>query len=234
MTSPLEGPEIVWSKLWGSVYALRWLFAAAFVAWTIAAVCRAMPWVDYAESVIGTLIIATFMAAVGVRTSLSAATATRAMAVTIGVWLGAWIVDIVLAFFLMGLDFGFHLGHPDARDDGNHAVPVWLFSGSWPYAWAVMTYGFYVVATLLLVADTRLRFDRIAGRMTSGRVATAVDTLIHGKPDRSLARSIGADRRTGAGPVRSRRLIPGRDRSVDREWPGAPPRRSTRARAASG
>ena len=37
-------------------------------------------------------------------------------------------------------------------------------------------------ATLFLVVDTRLRFDRIAGRMTAGRVATAVDAVIHGRP----------------------------------------------------
>ena len=89
LTSPLEGPEIVRAKLWGSLHALRWLFVAAFVAWTIAALGGAMSWRDYAESVIGTVIVAAFMAAVGVRTSLSAATATRAMAITLGVWLGA-------------------------------------------------------------------------------------------------------------------------------------------------
>jgi hypothetical protein len=40
----------------------------------------------------------------------------------------------------------------------------------------------YLVLTLVLVADTGLRFDRLAGRMAGGRVATAVDRLIHGKP----------------------------------------------------
>jgi ABC-type transport system involved in multi-copper enzyme maturation permease subunit len=181
LTSPLEGREIVRAKLLGSLHALRWLFAAAFVAWTIAALCGAMPWHEYAQSVIGTAIVAAFMAAVGVRTSLSAATATRAMAITIGVWLVALVVDVVLAALLTGLTFlliSFTMGLATL---GTSGLPRWLLS-SIPYIWAVTAYGLYVVATLLLVADTRLRFDRIAGRMTSGRVATAVDRLIHGRP----------------------------------------------------
>jgi len=181
LTSPLEGPEIIRAKLWGSLHALRWLFAAAFVAWTIAAWFGTMPWADYAESVIGTGILAAFMAAVGVRTSLSAATATRAMEITIGVWLGAWVVDVVLSSLLMGILFFVVLVTVGLATMGTFAPPAWLMSLA-PYAWAVLTYGFYVVATLLLVADTRLRFDRLAGRMTAGRVATALDTLIHGRP----------------------------------------------------
>ncbi len=181
LTSPLEGTEIVRAKLWGSLHALRWLFVAAFVAWSIAAVCGAMPWGDYADSVIGTGIIAAFMAAVGVRTSLSAATATRAMAITLGVWLGAWVVDLVLSALLIGIVFLILLITVGFATMGTFAPPAWLV---WlaPYSWYATTYGLYILATLLVVADTRLRFDRIAGRMTAGRVATAVDTLIHGRP----------------------------------------------------
>ena len=49
---------------------------------------------------------------------------------------------------------------------------------------------FYLAAALILILDTRLRFDRLAGRMTGGRVETAVDHLIHGRhrspPDGAL------------------------------------------------
>jgi hypothetical protein len=181
LTSPLEGPEIIWAKLWGSLHALRWLFAAAAVAWTIAALFKEMTLGDYADSLIGTLIIAAFMAAVGVRTSLSAATATRAMAITLGVWLGAWVADVVLSALLIGIVSLVVLVTFGIATMGTFSVPVWLVS-TVPYAWYAIAYGFYVVATLLLVADTRLRFDRLAGRMTAGRVATAIDRLVHGKP----------------------------------------------------
>jgi predicted transcriptional regulator len=50
------------------------------------------------------------------------------------------------------------------------------------YLWPVTTNGLYLAITLTLIADTRLRFDRIAGRMTGGRVATAVDAVFHGRP----------------------------------------------------
>ena len=157
--------------------ALRWLFLAAFVAWTLAAVCGAMPWVDYAKSVHGTLIIAAFMAAVGLRTSLAAATATRAMAITLGVWLGSYVVVLVLSFIPVVV-VSLFVFVTNLATTGTFGPPFWLLS-VWPDAWAVTFYALYAVATLLVVADTRLRFDRIAGRMTAGRVARAVDTLIH-------------------------------------------------------
>ena len=37
LTSPLDGREIVRGKLWGSLYALRGLILAAFLAWALAA-----------------------------------------------------------------------------------------------------------------------------------------------------------------------------------------------------
>jgi ABC-type transport system involved in multi-copper enzyme maturation permease subunit len=182
LTSPLEGAEIVRAKLWGSLHALRWLFAAAFIAWTIGAWFGTMPWTDYAKSVIGTGIIAAFMAAVGVRTSLSAATATRAMAITIGIWMVAWVVDIVVSAVFMGLlMFGVVVTVGLATMGTFAPPPAWAMKLA-PIIWNTLNYGFYVLATVVLVADTRLRFDRIAGRMTAGRVATAVDRLIHGRP----------------------------------------------------
>ena len=57
-------------------------------------------------------------------------------------------------------------------------------------AWPVATYGLYVLATLLLVADTRLRFDRISGRMTGGKVATAVRQFDTTAPGRRWLRAM--------------------------------------------
>ena len=71
LTSPLEGTEIVRGKLWGSLYALRRLFAATFWAWTVALACGAMSGWDYLTQVAETLIVGAFLAAVGVRTSLT-------------------------------------------------------------------------------------------------------------------------------------------------------------------
>ena len=47
-------------------------------------------------------------------------------------------------------------------------------------SWPLTTNLLYLFATLLIVSDTRLRFDRIAGRMTEGRMAVAPDRMIHG------------------------------------------------------
>jgi hypothetical protein len=181
LTSPLEGREIVRAKLWGSLHALRWLFVATVLAWTVAVASGALSWDDYAGALIGTGVIATFLAAVGVRTSLAAATATRAMAITIGVWLGARVVVAILAGIGISVAFLLILFTFALASGGMFAPPPWL-RPIMNLAWPVMTNGIYLAATLLLVADTRLRFDRLAGRMTAGRVATAVDAVIHGRP----------------------------------------------------
>jgi ABC-type transport system involved in multi-copper enzyme maturation permease subunit len=181
LTSPLEGRAIIWGKLRGSLHALRWLLAATLLAWTLAALCGAIRPDDYAETVLETMAVATFMAAVGVRTSLSAATATRAMVITIGVWLGASVVVTITAgmLFLVGgalVWLTLQLAAP-----GSVSFPAWMISAG-RYLWPALNDAIYLVITLMLVADTGLRFDRLAGRMAGGRMATAVDRLIHGKP----------------------------------------------------
>jgi ABC-type transport system involved in multi-copper enzyme maturation permease subunit len=232
LTSPLGGREIVWAKLWGSLHALRWLFAATFLTWSIAALCdlrlsnadaitmigvsarelvRAWPWgnlitlrwlvaagflawsiasvggallsSDFLLRTLGTCVLAAFMAAVGVRTSLSAPTATRAMTITIGVWLCASLVATVLAVIVVGVLITLAMATVALATMGSFNIPTGWIGPVLGYTWSLTRYGIYVAATLMLVADTGLRFDRIAGRMTAGRVATAVDQLIHGKPD---------------------------------------------------
>jgi ABC-type transport system involved in multi-copper enzyme maturation permease subunit len=181
LTSPLEGREIVRAKLWGSLHAIRWLLAATLLAWSLAAVCGSIsPW-NYAVIVAYTAIATAFMAAVGVRTSLSAPTATRAMATTIGVWLGAWVAFRFLAGILLGIGFllvSISMQLATMGSFGPAPGTLRLIG----YAWPVTVDAVYLLATISIVADTRLRFDRIAGRMTAGRMATAIDRLIHGKP----------------------------------------------------
>jgi ABC-type transport system involved in multi-copper enzyme maturation permease subunit len=181
LTSPLDGSEIVWAKVWGSLHALRWLFAATLLAWTIAVSCTAMNLDTYVIAIVGTAINAAFMAAVGVRTSLAAPTATRAMALTIGIWLGAWVVVAFVSAIVIAVGFLIGIATIGMATMGNVAPPRWL-TGAMRYSWPIVTNGLYLMAALSLIADTRLRFDRLSGRMTAGRLATAVDAMIHGRP----------------------------------------------------
>src|SRR6185312_12591314 len=108
---------------------LRWLFAATLVAWTVAVLCGASSPSSYASEVAGTGILAAFMAAVGVRTSLSATTATRAMAITIGVWLGARILVAILAAIVIGLTLLLISITLSLASLGSFVPPRWLFTG---------------------------------------------------------------------------------------------------------
>jgi len=62
---------------------------AALWAWTLALICGAVTGGGYAYLLAETLICGAFMSAVGVRASLAFSTATRSMAVAVGVWLVA-------------------------------------------------------------------------------------------------------------------------------------------------
>ncbi len=79
LTSPLEGTEIVRGKLWGSLWALKWLVGSALLAWTITFALGGMFWPEYVEQLLGLAVIGPFMSAIGVRTSLHSSTATKAM-----------------------------------------------------------------------------------------------------------------------------------------------------------
>ena len=184
LTSPLLGIEIVRGKLWGSLYALKWLIGSALLAWTITFSMGGMFWPEYAEQLIGLALIGPFMAAVGVRTSLRSPTATRAMGITIGLWLGGYLLALAVALLACVLVITI-------------CVIGWLFaiqsglvtfnSRPWfPMSFRLGTdlvfYGQFLVGTILIVAETRIRFDRVAGRMTGGQAAVAIDRLIHGVP----------------------------------------------------
>ena len=185
LTSPLDGGEIVRGKLWGSLYALRGLIVASFAAWVLAAAAGAVPVGEAVEWGADVIVVGAFMAAVGVRTSLVCQTATRAMALTIGIRLGAFVVVGFFAF--LGLVAVTLLGNAARMALGEMGVmppqtAFWApvrFVIAWPVARGIG----YALATLLIVADTRLRFDRLAGRMTEGRAAVAVEGWVYGRPE---------------------------------------------------
>lgn len=185
LTSPLDAGSIIRAKVWGSLAALRWLAGAVVFAWVMAAVVGVSPVGEVVWMVIGLAVGGAFMAAVGVRTSLSCRTATRAMSVTIGVWLGSVVVFAVGAVVVLGTlaVFAFavsalaqQLGYP--LMGGLVGLPGFVLRHGWSAAVNALT----LLATLLVVADTRLRFDRLAGRQTEGAVAVALDDLIYAHP----------------------------------------------------
>jgi hypothetical protein len=53
-------------------------------------------------------------------------------------------------------------------------------------AWPLTMNSLYLLLTLLVFTDTRLRFDRIAGRMTQGGVAVAFDEFLYGRPEEPI------------------------------------------------
>lgn len=184
MTSPLDGSEIVLGKLWGSLHALRWLIGSALLAWTIAVSLGGLLLGEYVELVVELATLGTLTAAIGVRTSLRSSTATRAMGITIGIWLGAYLLGKALAGIVcvavasacvISWMFAVQAGVTTIR------TPPW-FPMSFRLGMDLVFYSLAIVSTILIVLETRLRFDRVAGRMTGGAAAVAVERLIHGRP----------------------------------------------------
>lgn len=184
LTSPLEGTEIVRGKLWGSLFALRWLFAATFWAWSLALACGAMSAGYYFFLLASSLVIGAFMAAIGVRTSLASATATKAMAVTIGIWLGAAAASAFVALVVTAVAhlIYFLLWLLAVQLNLAQWGPGPWFPISFGTAYVLVLLATYALATAMAVAEARVRFDRIAGRMAGGQVAIAVDQMLHGRP----------------------------------------------------
>lgn len=183
LTSPLEGREIVWSKLWGSLYALRWLVVAILYAWGVAVGFGAMrPW-PFLTTLVGTVTASAFLAAVGIRSSLSVSTATTSMAVTVGTWLGTLVGFTILSWMLVGIGalvcVVFWLS---ATQLGLTARPGPWFPVGGKTAAFLISNALYVGATISLSSETALRFDRLAGRMSAGRWAVTIDQALHGAP----------------------------------------------------
>ena len=207
LMSPLKPAEISVAKLAGSLHALRYLAAAMLLAWTLAAVVGALSAHDYVIWVIGNIVMCSFMAAVGVRFSLSMPTATRAMSWTIGVRLGVWIAVALVAIGIIGFVFlactsifallmSYGLIPANARP--------W-FPMSFGMGWELTTNLTMLLLTILIVVDTSFRFDRIAGRMAGGTLATTVDAMVHGTahqpvflPDEKAAKKARKEPRGGS------------------------------------
>src|SRR6516164_6160499 len=60
-----------------------------------------------------------------------------------------------------------------------------------PVAWPIVNDVVTALLTVLIVVEARLRFDRIAGRMSGGSVEQAVDAMIHGAPGRPVRLDAG-------------------------------------------
>ena len=182
LTSPLSGSEIIVGKVWGSLYALRWLLLAAWFAWIVAAGLGVITTVRACDLISRTLIEGAFMAAVGVRTSLQCNSATRAMSITIGIWLAAYFITGFGAGIIMvttvllcntALIIASQLGAVPPPTALWFPLPGYI-------AWPLAIHSLYLGAALSIVADTRLRFDRLAGRITEGEMAIALDKFLHG------------------------------------------------------
>jgi hypothetical protein len=68
-------------------------------------------------------------------------------------------------------------------------------------AWAILFNGIYLLVELLLISDTRLRFDRIAGRMTEGNTSIAFERMVYGEPNAPVFLDADGRVATGAPPV---------------------------------
>jgi len=182
LMSPLEPGEIGRAKLYGSLHALRWMAGAMLLAWTLGLVFEAVSIRDYVTWVAGNAVACAFMAAVGVRCSLSLPTATRAMTWTISLWLAGQVVIAFFALSLIAIVFMFILVSWTVAVQYNLIAqnsPPW-FPMSMSTAWQLTTDLVTLLITILIVADTALRFDRIAGRMAGGAVGTTVEGWLHG------------------------------------------------------
>lgn len=184
LTSPLEGGEIMRGKLFGSLYATRWLILSAFFAWTLCLAFGAMPPRDYIFTIARTIVVGAFIAAVGVRASLASPTATKSMSVTMGIWLGAWagvaFVSVLAVAFGMLLLLLVWLVAQQAGLVSPTSRP-W-FPISFGMAWSITLLSIFASMTASIVAESRLRFDRIAGRIAGGELQVAFDRMIHGVP----------------------------------------------------
>ena len=180
--------EISVAKFLGSLYALRYMAAAMLLAWTLAVLVQAVSVSSYVTWVVGNLMMGALMAAIGVRCSLSLPTATKAMSWTIGLWLVSMPVLASVAISVIGIVFmactsiyGLGLSYGLLAPGTRPWFPM-----SFSLGWAITTNASALLFTIMLVLDTSLRFDRIAGRMAGGVLATTVDAMVHGTTRKAI------------------------------------------------
>lgn len=169
LVSPLEGREIIAAKVCGSLYALRYLALAACFAWSAAVVAEAMSIVDCAQFLAMLFAGSAFMAAVGVAVSMTGASSTRGMAITIGFWMAAAIGTSVLAAIMSALIMvlvalvavPFAAANSSTQGQGMFTSVFWIWGG----AYVVVRVALYLSAALLAIGWVLARFDSLAGRM---------------------------------------------------------------------
>jgi ABC-type transport system involved in multi-copper enzyme maturation permease subunit len=182
LMSPLLPSEIGLGKLFGSLYALRWMACAMVLAFTLAVTVEAISVHAYVTWIAGTAVACALMAAIGVRLSLSLPTATKAMTWTVGCWLAGHAIVAFCAFSIIAIVMTITLGIWAFATQYQLIPPntaPW-FPMSWANGWPLTVDLVTLFFTVLVVVDTSLRFDRIAGRMAGGALATRVDAWIHG------------------------------------------------------
>jgi len=187
LTTPLEGHEIVWAKIWGSVHALRWLMVAVIFSWTVCALTGLFPWYDYLERSLRTIIEGLFMVAIGVFASLACQTATRAMTATLFAWLmAAWaiafVVGIASASVLLVGSMAMLALDATLQGAASSSSASQMFS---PMLWFAVVYLAlsllsYALAAILIAGYCHRNFDRLAGRADPNR------SLYFTRPPRQL------------------------------------------------
>jgi len=170
LASPLEGREIILAKIWGSLYALRFLVVAACIAWTAAVFAGGMTVSNYFSDLALLVAGGAFMATAGVAVSMGVANATRGMAVTIGLWMAAAVATAVLAWLLsivamlLGMvvvaTFVLVTSPSQISAVGPNSMG-WILSAIYVAA----RVGLYLAAATAIVLWLAARFDTLAGRM---------------------------------------------------------------------
>ncbi|HZZ82454.1 MAG TPA: hypothetical protein VFE62_28405 [Gemmataceae bacterium] len=163
LVSPLHASEIVWAKIYGSIYGLRALLGSLILVWTAGLLCGALAAGDYVELLAQALLVGSFMTAVGVLFSLLCESSTRAMTGTILAWIGAACVFLVIAgtatFVVMMVWILWYMVQ---------AVPPPGPIGSWPgILFQVVRFALYGSAAVVIAICVRQWFDSLAGRSTA-------------------------------------------------------------------
>jgi ABC-type transport system involved in multi-copper enzyme maturation permease subunit len=188
LTSPLEGSEIVYAKLAGSLYGLRFLFLALIFGWILpiaAGVVGIHPnFTEFtvAGAIIGTIIVCIFMASLGLWMSLANATATRAMSFTVIGWIIAQTTINVAATVLgviltMLIAYALQFFSPPYYGPAPRSAFGGLGGFGFEMVHATITIFFHATCFLLLSfvlsLYCRRRFDLLAGRTFAPAIPSA-------------------------------------------------------------
>lgn len=178
LTSPLEARQIVYPKIAGALYSARWLVFLLSPMWVLAAI-EAPTFLLVIPFFLGTLAaIGFFIAAMGVRLSLSSSNSTRAMAGTIaaGLFLGGgylfccaplmWGPGSEETAIILAPCIPFLLAFPQIV-----FVDVFVEPGGMSKEMGVMLFAYclgvagYLIVGMGLAETTVGSFDRLAGRV---------------------------------------------------------------------